>query len=84
MKRSGWLAMRLADRVVESNAELEAQIVVGPVDHRLRERQRVHPDAQPVHGPDAIIEVVEMARDGAGAQQQPDLDERRFRFRLRR
>ena len=40
----------------------------------------MHSNAHPIHGLDAIIEIVEMARDGAGAQQQPDLDERLSAF----
>ena len=36
----------------------------------------MHLDADPVHSFYAVVEIVEVACDGPGAQQQSDLDER--------
>jgi hypothetical protein len=52
----GMCFVRGADRIVESHAQLHAQIIVGPVHHRLRQRQRVHTHALAVHYFQAFIQ----------------------------
>ena len=68
--------MCVADRVVERRRKLQPEIVVRPVDHRLREREHVHLDALPVHLLQARIEIDEERHDRPCSQQESDLDER--------